>query len=112
MNCIAGNRTGKEKIVFYCFSEEIYFKNPEKLNFTLEFEVNNDEEEENLNKKLNNYSNVIVYNKEHKQIAVDIMESIGDKDRSNEHLNKVFNLLIKYNWNKEKSINIIKSLKK
>ena len=112
MNCITGNRTGKEKIIFYCFSEEIYFKNPEKLNFTLEFEVNNDVEEENLNKKLDNYDNVIVYNKEHKQIAVDIMESIGDKDRSIEHLNRVFNILIKYNWNKEKSINIIKSLKK
>ena len=112
MKCISGDKLGKEKITFYGFSEDLSFKNPENLKFNLEFEINNDEEEEKMNKKLEYNENVIIYNKEHKQIALEILESIGDFNRAKEHINNVFNILIQSKWNKEKSINRIKSLKK
>ena len=112
MKCIAGEKIGKEKILFYCFSEELNLKNQEKMQFNLEFEINEDEDEENLNKKLEYNDNLIVYNKQHKKLAIDILESLGDHDRSKGHLNEVFNILIKNNWDKERSIKAIKSLKK
>ena len=112
MKCIAGDTLGKEKITFYGFSEDLSFKNPEILKFNLEFEINKDEEEEKMNKKLEYNENVILYNKEHKKLALEILESLGDFNRTKEHINSVFNILIQSKWNKEKSINRIKSLKK
>ena len=111
MKCIAGEKLGKENICFYGFSTILNFKNPEKLKFNLEFEVNKDEEEEKMNEKLGYNENVILYTKEHKQIALNILDTIGDSNRTKEHINKVFNILISNNYNKEKSINKIKNLK-
>lgn len=112
MKCITGSNLGKENIIFYGFSQDLIFKNPEKVKFSLDFEVNNDEEEEKLNKKLEYNENVIMYNKEHKKLALEILESIYDDNRTNGHLNKVFNILIENDWDKNKSINYIKALKK
>ena len=112
MKCIAGDTLGKEKITFYGFSEDLSFKNPEILKFNLEFEINKDEEEEKMNKKLEYNENVILYNKEHKKLALEILESLGDFNRTKEHINSVFNISIQSKWNKEKSINRIKSFKK
>ena len=112
MKCITGSNLGKETIIFYGFSQYLTFKNPEKVNFSLDFEVNNDEEEEKMNKILEYNENVIMYNKEHKKIALEILESIGDNNRTNGHINKVFNILIENDWNKNKSIDYIKALKK
>lgn len=110
MKCISGDKIGNEKIIFYGFSEYLNFKNPENLKFSLEFEINEDEEEEKMNENLGNNENVILYNKNHKKIALNILKSIGDSNRSVNHINKVFNILIRNNWDEEKSINIIKSL--
>ena len=112
MKCITGSNLGKEKINFYGFSEELCFKNQNLVNFSLEFEINEDEEEENINGKLGYNENVIMYTKQHKQLALEILESIGDKNMSKKHINKVFNVLIENEWNKNKSINNIKALKK
>ena len=112
MKCITGKKLGTEKINFYAFSEELKFKNQSELNFSIEFEINDDEEEEKMNKKLEYNENVIVYNKEHKNIALSILESIGDKNRNKTHIDQVFNILMKSNWNKDKAINQIKALKK
>ena len=112
MKCITGKKLGTEKINFYAFSEELKFKNQSELNFSIEFEINDDEEEEKMNKKLEYNENVIVYNKEHKNIALNILESIGDKNRNKTHIDQVFNILMKSNWNKDKAINQIKALKK
>ena len=65
-----------------------------------------------MNKKLDYNENVILYNKEHKQLALEILESLVDFNRTKEHINNVFNALIQNKWIKEKSINKIKSLKK
>ena len=112
MKCIAGEKLGKESIYFYGFSETLNFKSPEKVKFNLVFEINNDDEEEKMNEKLGYNENVILYNKEHKQLALNILESIGDSNRSKEHINNVFNILITNKFDKQKSINMIKSLKK
>ena len=111
MKCISGDKIGKEKIIFYGFSDELSLKNPQNLNFTLEFEINNDEEEEKMNQNLGNNENVILYNKEHKKIALNILNRIGDSNRSVKHINNIFNILIINNWDEEKSLNRIKSLK-
>ena len=112
MKCITGNILGKEKINFYGFSEELCFKDQKCVNFSLEFEINEDKEEENMNRKLGYNENVIMYNKQHKQLALEILENIGDKNMSKKHINKVFNILIENDWNKNQSINNIKALKK
>ena len=112
MKCIAGEKLGKESIYFYGFSETLNFKYPEKVKFNLVFEINNDDEEEKMNEKLGYNEHVILYDQEHKQMALNILESIGDSNRTKEHINTVFNILIKNKYDKEKSINVIKSLKK
>ena len=111
MKCFSGDKLGKENITLYGFSEVLNFKNQENLKINLEFEVNKDEEEENMNEKLGFNENVILYNKQHKQIALNILDSIGDTNKSKEHINKVFNILLINNWNKDKSINKIKNMK-
>jgi hypothetical protein len=112
MKCASGENLGKEKITFYGFSEQLCFKNPNNLNFTLEFEINNDEDEEKINRNLEYNDNVIMYSKEHKSLVLEILENIGDNDRSKSHINKVFNILIENDWDKKRSINNIKALKK
>lgn len=111
MKCISGDKLGKENITLYGFSDVLNFKNPENLKFNLVFEVNNDEEEEKMNEKLEFNENVILYDKQHKQIALNILENIGDTNKSKTHINKVFNILLTNKWDKEKSINKIKNLK-
>ena len=111
MKCISGEKLGKEVVNFYGFSEHLDFKNKKELNFSIYFEINDDIEEENFNKNLEYNENVILYTKEHKEMALKILDNIGDYNRSKEHINQVFNILIKFNWNQEKAIKQIKLLK-
>lgn len=111
LKCISGGKLGKEKINFYLFSRELTLKNSGQLNFCIEFEINDDIEEEEMNKNLKFNENVILYNKDHKRMALKILDEIKDNNRSEEHINKVFKILIKSKWDKRKAIKEIISLK-
>ena len=111
LKCISGGKMGKEKINFYLFSKELALKNSGQLNFCVEFEINGDVQEEEMNKNLKYNENVILFNKEHKHLALNILNEIGDNNRNENHINEVFYILINSNWDKNKAINKIKSLK-
>ena len=113
LKCITGNTKGKENVTFYGFSSQLTLKNPEQLKFNIEFEINDDSEEENLNKEFNNNENIIMFSKAHKSLALELLKAIGDRDRANAHINKVFNILMLNNWKSNKEvINKIKASKK
>ena len=113
LKCITGSIKGKETVTFYGFSSKLALKNQEQLKFNIEFEINDDSEEEKINKEFNNNENIIMFSKAHKSLALELLKSIGDTNRTNAHINSVFNVLMLNNWkpNKE-AINKINSLKK
>ena len=102
---------GKEKINFYLFSRELTLKNSGQLNFYIEFEINDDVEEEEMNKNLKFNENVILYSKDHKRLALKILDEIGDNNRSEKHIKEVFDILIDSKWDKNIAIKKIISLK-
>jgi hypothetical protein len=104
LKCITGCIKGKETITFYGFSEQLTLKNREQLNFNIEFEINDDLEEEKINKEFNNNENIIMFSKEHKSLALELLKSVGDTDRTNAHIKKVFNALLLNNWKSSKEI--------
>jgi hypothetical protein len=113
LKCITGSIKGKETITFYGFSEQLTLKNREQLNFNIEFEINDDLEEEKINKEFNNNENIIMFSKEHKSLALELLKSVGDTDRTNAHIKKVFNALLLNNWKSSKEIiNKINATKK
>jgi tRNA G10 N-methylase Trm11 len=113
LKCITGSIKGKETITFYGFSEQLTLKNREQLNFNIEFEINDDLEEEKINKEFNNNENIIMFSKEHKSLALELLKSVGDTDRTNAHIKKVFNALLLNNWKPSKEIiNKINATKK
>ena len=111
LKCISGGKLGKEKINFYLFSRELTLKNAGQLSFCIEFEINNDMEEEEMNRNLKLNENVILFNKEHKSMALKILQEIGEKNRSEKYINDVFEILINSKWDKNKAIKKIKCLK-
>lgn len=104
LKCITGSTKGKETITFYGFSSQLTLKNREQLKFNIEFEINDDSEEEKINKEFNNNENIIMFSKEHKSLALELLKSVGDTDRTNAHINKVFNALMLNNWKSSKEI--------
>ncbi len=113
LKCITGSIKGKETVTFYGFSSQLTLKNKEQLKFNIEFEINDDLEEEKINKEFNNNENIIMFSKEHKSLALELLKSVGDTDRTNSHINKVFNALMLNNWKSNKEIiNKINSTKK
>ena len=111
LKCISGGKLGKEKINFYLFSRELTLKNSGQLNFCIEFEINDDMEEEEMNKNLKFNENVILYSKDHKRLALKILDEIGDNNRSEKHIKEVFDILIDSKWDKNIAIKKIISLK-
>ena len=104
LKCITGSTKGNETITFYGFSSQLTLKNREQLKFNIEFEINDDSEEEKINKEFNNNENIIMFSKEHKSLALELLKSVGDTDRTNAHINKVFNALMLNNWKSSKEI--------
>ena len=107
LKCISGGKMGREKINFYLFSRELALKNSGQLKFCIEFEINDDMQEEEMNKNLKPKENVILYSK----TVLKILNEIGDNNRSEKYINEVFDILISSKWDKNKAINKIKSLK-
>ena len=106
MMCYGSTKNCEEKVNFCLFSKDLKIRNKHNLNFDLTIEVNEDEEEENLNKKIGN--DFILYSKKHKYDALEIMNELKMKDNPS----KVFKVLIDCKWDKDNAMKILKKNKK
>ena len=111
LKCKTKKNLTKEKVEFYLFSDNLCFKSTEGLNFNVEFEINEDwdEEQMNLNFEYNEYA--VLYNKEHKKMAMELLNNSGNKIWNRDLIKNVFDILVKCNWDKNIAINKIKDLK-
>ena len=112
IKCKTKNNVGKEKVDFHIFSDSICLKINAELSFTIDFEVNEDWEEEQLNLQFENNEYVNCYSKEHKQMVSEILNLIGSKNIEKEYIRNVFDIMVKCNWNKNIGLNQINKLKK
>ena len=109
--CSTRNCKGKEKIEFILFSDALTIKHHEGINFSLDFEINEDWEEEQINLFFENNEFAMLYNKEHKQLAKDILTNIEKKNFGKDYIKNVFDILVNCNWDKKKALNKINELK-
>ena len=93
------------------FSDVLTIKHHEGINFSLDFEINEDWEEEQINLFFENNEFAMLYNKEHKQLAKDILTNIGKKNFGKDYIKNVFDILVNCNWDKKKALNKINELK-
>ena len=100
LKCLTPMNLCKENITIEIFSNRYILKENKNNKIYLNIEVNEDKEEENLNLTLLYNEMVILYNKEHKKIIVDLMEN----ELKGCDIDKIVEILIKYNWNKEKCL--------
>ena len=112
LKCTTKNNVGKEKVDFHLFSDSISLKINEELNFTIDFEINEDWEEEQLNLQFENNEFVNCYSKEHKQMVSEILNLVGIKNIEKRYIRNVFDIMVKCNWDKVIALNQIKKLKK
>ena len=104
IKCITTDKLCKENITMEIYSNRYLLKENKNNTINLNIEVNEDKEEEELNLKLLYNHMVISYNKEHKKILVSLIENeLKDYDAE-----EIVDLLIKYDWNKEKFLKILK----
>ena len=71
--CESNGKLCKENITFEFISQKIKFKDDEKTKFNMTISVNEDEEEEELNKEFKNYDGICLLSKKHKQQILNIM---------------------------------------
>ena len=88
----------KETVSLELYSSRYVLKDNKNLKIVLNIDVNEDKAEEELNYKLFYNEMVILYNKEHKKILVNLIENEMKKYNPEEFVD----VLIKYNWNKDK----------
>ena len=70
----------------------------------LNIEINNDISEEDINLNLNYNEMIILYNKEHKKLLLSLMEN----ELKGYNIEEIVEVLVKYNWNKEKFLKELK----
>ena len=109
--CNTRNCKGKEKVEFILFSDCLTLKHQDGNSFNLEFEINEDWEEEQINLFFENNEFAILYNKGHKQLAKDILTNIGKKNFGKDYIKNVFDILVSCNWDKKNALNKINKLK-
>ena len=88
----------KETVSLELYSSRYVLKDNKNLKIVLNIDVNEDKAEEELNYKLFYNEMVILYNKEHKKILINLIEKEMKKYNPEEFVD----VLIKYNWNKDK----------
>lgn len=98
----------KEKINIEIYSAELNIRMSSRLNFDLEIEINDDQEEEKLNQELNNDKYAIFHSKLHKKIILSFLY-FNEKWKSD--IKKVCEALRSNKWDTNKSINSIKASK-
>ena len=110
--CKSKKKLGKETVKFHLFTDSLIFKNKTGLDFDIDFEINEDLEEEKMNLEFENNEYAMLFNKEHKQTASEILNDVGIPLSKKEDVKKAFEILVNNNWDKTLSINKIKDLKK
>ena len=111
LKCRSRKYLTKENVEFFLFSEDLIIKNKEGLSFNIEFEINEDWEEEQLNINLEYNEFGILYSKEHKKIALDVLNMRKNMKWDDSYVKNVFYVLVNCNWDKNAAINRIKNLK-
>jgi len=94
-----------ENINMELYSTTINIKSNNSLKINVNIEINEDKEEESLNDNLLNDDKVILYNKEHKEIILSLLEN----ECKGYNPTNIIDNLIKYNWNRDKCIQKMKS---
>ena len=112
LKCKTKNCKGKENVEFIVFSDNLTFKNQETIKFDVDFEINDDWEEEQINLFFENNEFAILYNKQHKQLAQEVLKTSGNKHIDKESIKKLFDILVTNGWNKSIALNKINNLKK
>ena len=92
------------------YSSKYALKQNDNLKIDINIEINEDKDEEQLNYKLCYNEMVILYNKEHKQIMVSLLENELKEYKYNS--DDIIDILLKYKWNKEKVLKLISSMQK
>ena len=98
LKCLTPKIMCKETVSLELYSSRYVLKDNKNLKIVLNIDVNEDKAEEELNYKLFYNEMVILYNKEHKKILVNLIENEMKKYNPEEFVD----VLIKYNWNKDK----------
>ena len=106
LKCITPDVLCKEHMIAEIFSNKFALKHNENLRINFNIEINEDNEEEDLNLKLCFNEMVILYNKEHKQILVSLLEN----ELAGNNIEDVLEVLLQYNWNKEEVLKYVSSL--
>ena len=65
-----------------------------------------------MNLEFENNEYAMLFNKEHKQTASEILNDVGIPLSNKEDVKKAFEILVNNNWDKTLSVNKIKDLKK
>ena len=112
LKCKTKNCKGKENVEFLVFSDNLTFKNQETIKFDVDFEINDDWEEEQINLFFENNEFAILYNKQHKQLAQEVLKTSGNKHIDKVSIKKLFDILVTNGWNKSIALNKINNLKK
>ena len=96
--CLTQDKLCKENITIEIFSNRYILKENKNSKIILNIEINNDTSEEDLNLNLNYNEMIILYNKEHKKLLLSLMEN----ELKGYNIEEIVEVLVKYNWNKEK----------
>lgn len=94
----------KEKINIEIYSSELKIRMSSRLSFDLEIEINNDKEDEGLNRELNNDKYAIFHTKEHKKIILNLVNS---NEFWTYDLKKVCQVLKDNKWDTKKAVDIL-----
>ena len=107
LKCITPNKIIKENINLELYGINYFFKDNKypKINFTIE--INEDKDEENLNFKLCFNEMAILYNKEHKNILISLIEN----ELKGYKIDEFIDLVINFNWDIKKVLKLIASYK-
>ena len=100
IKCLTPKKLCKENITMEIFSNRYILKENKNNKININIEINEDKSEENLNLKLLYNEMVILYNKEHKELLVSLMEN----ELKGCDVNQIAEILVKFNWNKEKCL--------
>ena len=103
--CQTPSELCSEIINMELYSTTKNLKQNDNLKIIVNIKINEDQEEESLNDKLLNDDKVILYNKEHKEIILSLLEN----EFKGHNPTNVIKNLIKCNWNRDKCIEEMKS---
>ena len=106
--CLTPERTcPEENIIIEIYSHELNIKSSRRLLIKYNIEVNFDAEDDKINMELKNDEEIYCYSKEHKKLALEIMNSTNNEYK----VKNVFRSLFENNWDKNNAIKALKKMK-